>query len=111
MTNHSSGHEAESKAAQYLQELGYEILDTNWHTRWCEIDIVARRDRRVYFVEVKSRKTSGQGSGLDYITPQKLRQMSFAADMWVSNHDWAGEYQLSALAIDGDHITFIESVT
>lgn len=110
MSNKSIGNDAESAAAEYLIRNGYEILDRNWRTRWCEIDIVAQRDKRIYFVEVKSRKAQAQGMGLDYITPKKLKQMSFAADMWVSNHDWQGEYQLAALAIDGGRITFLEDL-
>lgn len=110
MSNKSVGLLAEQKAADYLEKQGFEILEQNWQTRWCEIDIVARHKHRVYFVEVKSRKNQAQGSGLDYITPKKLKQMSFAAEMWVSNHGWSSEYQLAAISVDGDTITYIENL-
>ncbi len=110
MTNKQTGYEAEGRAAVYLRQQGYEIIDTNWHNRWAEIDIIARKDNRVYFVEVKYRHTGAQGSGLDYITPKKLKQMSFAANMWVADNSWNGEYQLSALGIDGKNIEFIEQI-
>jgi len=110
MSNYSAGHSAEIKAADYLKTLGFKIKELNWKTKYCEIDIVAEKDKAVYFVEVKSRKTSSQGFGLDYITPTKLKQMRFAAEMWVSNHNWQGEYQLAAVGIDGDEITFVEDL-
>lgn len=110
MTNKASGIEAEAKVAEYLESNGYEIINRNWQTRWCEIDIVAKRDNRIYFVEVKSRKSTFQGSGFDYITPKKLRQMSFAAEMWVNNQDWRGEYQLSAAEVEGSEIAFMENI-
>lgn len=109
-TNKQTGYDAEDRAAEYLTSEGFEILDHNWHNRWCEIDIVARRGNRVYFVKVKYRKNSSQSTGLDYITPKKLKQMSFAAEMWVSDHNWVNEYQLSAVSITDSDMQFIENV-
>ena len=101
MTNHQVGHDAEKAAAEYLINLGYKIIELNWKTRFCEIDVVAEKDKTMYFVEVKSRKSTAFGTGLDYITPKKLQQMSFAAEMWVNQHKWLGNYQLAAIEIDG----------
>ncbi len=101
MTNFSHGRAAEEEATKYLEKLGYEILDTNWKTRLCEIDIVAKKKKTVYFVEVKYRATDAQGSGLEYITAQKLGQMKFAAQMWVAENNWAGDYQLVAIEASG----------
>jgi uncharacterized protein (TIGR00252 family) len=103
MTNYASGHAAEEVAAEYLSRQGYEILEKNWRTRYCEIDIVARHKNTVYFVEVKYRRTNKQGSGLEYVTPKKLQQMQFAAEMWVSDHKWKGGYQLAALEVSGEN--------
>lgn len=110
VSNHTTGHEAEKQAAEHLKTLGFKIQDINWKTRYCEIDIVAEKDGAVYFVEVKYRRNARQGYGTDYITPKKLKQMTFAAEMWVQQHDWDGEYQLAAVSIDADDITFIDKV-
>lgn len=100
-------------AAQYLRDLGYQIIEQNWRTRYCEIDIVASKDKAMYFVEVKYRSTDRQGTGFDYITPQKLRQMSFAAELWASTHRWQGAYQLMAVEVAGEQykITTIIELT
>lgn len=73
----------------------------NWRTRYCEIDIIAVKKHTIYFVEVKYRETSNQGTGLDYITQKKLSSMSFAAEIWVATHNWPGEYCLSAIEVSG----------
>lgn len=101
-TNYSQGHHAEVVAANYLVIRGFTIIAINWKTRWCEVDIVARKSQVIYFVEVKYRKTSNQGMGLDYVTPKKLRQMQFAAEFWIQTNSWDGECQLAALEIAGD---------
>ena len=47
----------ERQAAEYLRELGYEILEQNYRCRLGEIDIVAKDGQYVVFCEVKYRKT------------------------------------------------------
>jgi Holliday junction resolvase-like predicted endonuclease len=110
MSSTSVGREAESKAAGYLKSLGFKIRELNWKTRVCEIDIVAEKDKSIYFVEVKYRRNAAQGIGLDYITDKKLKQMQFAAEMWVQNYGWTGDYQLAAISIDAEQITFIDEL-
>jgi Holliday junction resolvase-like predicted endonuclease len=110
VTNYASGHAAEKAAADYLHRQGFTVRELNWKTRYCEIDIVAEKQAVVYFVEVKSRRNSRQGYGTDYITGQKLRQMRFAAELWVSEHRWTGEYQLAAISIDAGRIQFIDEL-
>lgn len=106
-TNYAAGHTAEQVAAEYLAEHGFTVLQLNWRTKRCEIDIVANKDGSVYFIEVKSRRTGGQGYGYDYITPKKLQQMRFAAELWVAAHHWRGQYQLAVISIDGATMTLI----
>lgn len=109
-TNYKSGHDAEKSAAGYLQSIGYQIIELNWKTRYCEIDIVAQKDKTVWLVEVKYRKNTSQGYGYEYVTPKKLQQMHFAAEMWVQNRNWRGDYRLAVVSIDQNRVTFIEDV-
>ncbi|MFA5003914.1 MAG: YraN family protein [Candidatus Saccharimonadales bacterium] len=115
MTNYSRGHEAEKVAADYLKRQGYKIIELNWRRPRAEIDIVARKKHEaVIFIEVKYRQNDQQGGGLDYITPKKLAQMQFAAELWCGEHRYDGDYALGALEMSGDDFvvtSFIESVT
>ena len=110
MTNYKSGHDAEKQAAEFLIKHKFKIRELNWRTRYCEIDIVAEKKKVLWFVEVKSRKTSGQGYGYEYVTPKKLQQMRFAAEMWVNAHNWRGDYRLAVMSIDGDNMNFIDEL-
>lgn len=110
ITNKQAGYDAEELACKYLIDLGFEIIDRNWQNRWAEIDIIAKKSNRLYFIEVKSRVNTSQGSGLDYLTPKKLKQMAFSTQMWINEQNWSGEYQLSAISVDGKNITFVEEI-
>lgn len=101
MSTTQTGRVAEESAKIYLQQKGYKIISQNWRTRWCEIDIVASNDSVVYFVEVKYRKSDKWGDGLDAITNKKLEQMTFAAELWVSQNKWRGDYQLAVISATG----------
>ncbi len=112
-TTFDTGRQAEATAADFLGNEGYNVLEQNWRTRWCEIDIVAEKDGVVLFVEVKYRKNSEQGGGLEYITPKKLQQMGFAASFWMTKNNRSGDYRLAAIEVSGDtfEITeFIDSI-
>lgn len=98
-TNYSTGHEAEQVAARYLESKGFVIEEINWKTPACEVDIIAVKDKVMYFVEVKYRKSSDQGSGFDYITPKKLQQMKFAAACWVQMNKYHGDYEIAAIEL------------
>lgn len=111
MTTFDTGRQAEEAAAEYLKRQGYAIVDRNWRTKFCEIDIIAQRDQAVYFCEVKYRKSDRQGSGLDYITPKKLGQMRLAAEAWVHLARWKGEYQLAALEVSGPGFQITSLIT
>jgi ribonuclease HII len=60
------GATAEDVAAQYLVRQGYRIVERNWKTARCEIDIIAERRNVTYFVEVKYRSSGREGTGLSY---------------------------------------------
>ncbi|HUS26456.1 MAG TPA: YraN family protein [Nevskiaceae bacterium] len=103
MSTFETGRKAEAAAAAFLQRNDCTIIDQNWRTLRCEIDIIAKRQNVIYFCEVKYRVSDRQGSGLDYITPKKLNQMRFAAETWVHSNKWKGDYQLCAIEVSGPH--------
>jgi putative endonuclease len=106
MTNYAHGHKAEKVAANYLESKGYKIIALNWRHARAEIDIVAQkksllRSQPLVFFEVKYRVNNYQGQGLDYITPKKLAQMKFAAELYVSLNKYVGDYRLGAIELSG----------
>lgn len=112
MTTKDTGSQAETAAAMYLQRNGYEVVERNFKTPRCEIDIIAQKGRCLYFVEVKYRQSGRQGLGFEYITARKLEHMQRAAETWLQAHQWTGEVTLSAIEVTADYevADFIESL-
>lgn len=110
MTNHATGHVAEKHVAAHLAAQGYTIVAVNWKTARCEIDIVASKHKQLYFIEVKHRTSDTQGSGLEYITPTKERQMRFAAMVWMQTYSYSGPSEVAAIEVYGPHFEIGEMV-
>lgn len=101
-TTKQIGDAAETKTADYLVAQGHDILARNWRTKFCEIDIVSRKDGTIYFTEVKYRKTDKQGDGFAAITPKKQQQMSFAAEFFATKNDLRDvNLRLAAASVSG----------
>jgi ribonuclease HII len=98
VTTRQIGLEAESIACEYLLSSGHELIDRNWKTKYCEIDIVSRLGSTLYFSEVKYRKSSDQGGGLSAITAKKMKQMQFAVKLYVASNK-ADDFDLRLAAI------------
>ncbi|MBI2588701.1 YraN family protein [Candidatus Saccharibacteria bacterium] len=105
------GQSAEAAVARYLAQNAYKILAQNWKTKVCEIDVVVRKDDIIYFVEVKYRTGTEQGSGLEHITPRKLNQIKFAVRVWCQNNNWSGDCRILGAEVSGlnyDNIELVE---
>ena len=82
-TSKSLGDRAESIVADYLRTQGHRILARNHKTPFYEIDIVSTMGDKIYFTEVKYRKSELRGSALSMIDKKKLQQMTFAAESFL----------------------------
>ena len=97
----TSGSRAEDEAVRFLEQHGFKILNRNWKTKWCEIDIVASKNDVITFVEVKYRKTLQQGGGLAAVDNKKQKQMRFAAELWLHSHKQQ-DAKLSVIEVTGE---------
>ena len=87
------GRFGEDYSCQYLQNMGWSILDRNWRCRFGEIDIIALApaDKNsstpiLVFLEVKTRRDDAFGDPLEAITPTKCWHMRKAAVAWLAQH-------------------------
>lgn len=81
-TPKSIGDGAETEAVNYLLRRGHTIIERNWRTKYCEIDIISKKASTMYFTEVKHRASCRYGGGSAAITKKKQSQMTFAANYY-----------------------------
>ena len=73
----------ERRAARHYRMRGYRILGTNVWAGGFELDLIARRGRRLVFCEVKGKTGDGYGDPLEMVGEEKLRRMHRAAEAWL----------------------------
>ena len=80
------GRAGEQAAVEYLESVGFRILDRNWRCAEGEIDIVAV-DRHVFVAcEVKTRSGTRFGTPLEAVGRTKLRRLRKLAVLWLNAH-------------------------
>jgi len=96
----SLGHLGESIAAAFLEKKGYTILGKNWRTPYGEIDLIAKENNVISFVEVKTRASSSLGPPEISITPRKEEHMRNAAEYFIQQHpELNNDWRIDAVTI------------
>ena len=106
MNNRKQGNEFESLAADYLRRNGLTILQQNFYCKMGEIDIVAKENEYLVFVEVKYRKTKSAGTAAEAVNFNKMRKISRCADVWMMQHKCNGDtsVRFDVIAIEEGHL-------
>lgn len=73
------GEKGESVAVDCLKKQGYRIIELNYRTKLGEIDIIAKQEGTIVFIEVKARKSSRFGRPELAVTPKKQKKISMVA--------------------------------
>ena len=69
------GDRGEQVVVDYLEASRHEIVARNYKTKLFEVDIISKKDKALYFTEVKYRRDSDFGAGLDFIDQKKQQKM------------------------------------
>ncbi len=88
------GAAGEKLAREYLESNNYIIEAQNFKAIGGEIDLIARQEQRLYFVEVKTRWTDLAGSPLEQVTPAKQRQIARVAMAFLQQYPQMNRYEL-----------------
>ncbi len=81
--NKSIGFYGETLAENYLKEMGYIILERNFKCKLGEIDIIAKDNTHICFIEVKTRYGSFYGNPSESVTSLKQYKIKRTAQSYI----------------------------
>lgn len=87
MKRQDTGNLGEKLAAEFIGKRGYVILQTNYRCLEGEMDIVARQEDCLVFVEVRAKRGREFGSPEESITPVKMEKLRRVAAHYRQTHD------------------------
>jgi putative endonuclease len=85
--NKQLGNLGEEFCVNYLKEIGYEILERNYFSRFGEIDIIVKNKISIAFIEVKTRKNEDIDHILMSITRKKQSNITKTALVYIYEHE------------------------
>lgn len=98
-THNDLGKRGEKIAAAYLEDEGYQILNTNWRCARAEVDLIANQQGTIVFVEVKTRSAVDYGHPEEFVDYKKEKQLEFASSAYIELKNHQGEIRFDIIAI------------
>ena len=102
------GNQSEVQAIEFLEKNGYLIIDRNFYTKFGEIDIIAKKDNILHFIEVKSGKNF---QSIYNITPTKMKRIIKSINVYLKKYKLNNPYQIDAITIDNGKLEFIKNIS
>ena len=111
MNNREVGTNFEQKAADFLMEHGYRLLERNFRCKLGEIDLIAQEGEYLCFIEVKYRSSTTKGFPAEAINYNKIRRITRTAEFYMLSHKVSPNTpcRFDAVVILGKDISLIKN--
>ena len=103
-SNQETGMLGEQIAKDYLISLHYKILEQNYRYSKSEIDLIAKDDDILVFIEVKTRSYDYFGPPESFVSEYKEVLIHEAGSYYMEtiNHDWEFRFDIIAIILNKD---------
>jgi len=102
LTSKAIGNQAEAQAKDFLIKQGLDIIKTNFFCKGGEIDIIARDNDYLVFIEVKYRKQNQYGNPLEMVTAIKQKKLIHAAQHYLLKLNNTPNCRFDVISIEPD---------
>ncbi len=101
------GNDFEQIAADYLKRQGFYIKELNFYCKMGEVDIIARDNEYLVFIEVKYRRTVKHGDAAEAVNFNKMRKISRVADYYIYKNKYGSDtsVRFDVIAIEEGHLS------
>ena len=106
----------EELASAFLQQKGYTIIERDWKMGHKDLDIIAKHNGMVVFVEVKTRRNRVFAEPEEAVDYRKLQNLRQAINYYVKSRRINRDFRLDVITVVGTpeggspEITHIEDV-
>jgi putative endonuclease len=94
-----TGDNGENLAADFLIGKGYTIVARKYRSRQAEIDLIAKRDDWLVFIEVKTRSSNAWGEPEAFVNSAKTRLIYYAAEDYIFKTNWQGNIRFDIISV------------
>lgn len=83
----ADGERGEAVALEFLERLGYSLVERNFQTRYGEIDLILRDGGALVFCEVKLRRSTSFGEPTEAVTALKQNKLRLVAEEYLAEKE------------------------
>lgn len=112
MYDKNKGFGYENTAKEYLRNKSYEILEENFVSKFGEIDIIAAKDGRLHFIEVKGRRNTAYGYPREAVNFSKQKKLRSAAQYYFmlrGRDDYPCQFDVIEIILEDRKLNHIEN--
>lgn len=112
MYDKNKGFQYERIAERYLLKNQYTIIEKNFISKFGEIDIIASKEGRIHFIEVKGRKDISFGYPREAVTISKQKKIISAAKYYfllIGKDDMPCQFDVIEIIMNNREINMIEN--
>ena len=101
----------ENIATEFLLKKGFQIIERNFLKPFGEIDIIAKDNNYLVFIEVKTRKNSNYGFPREFVNNNKIKKLQCVAQVYMSENNLYDDFRFDVIEIilDSNTLTHIEN--
>lgn len=103
------GMKAEDRACKFLKKQGFKIIERNFHSKFGEIDIIAKKDEILHFIEVKS--TARNYEVAERLDTKKYKKILKTVNFYFLKYTCECDFQLDLLCVYKDEIKLINNIS
>ncbi len=112
MYDKNKGFQYERIAERYLLKNQYTIIEKNFISKFGEIDIIASKEGRIHFIEVKGRKDISFGYPREAVTISKQKKIISAAKYYfllIGKDDMPCQFDVIEIIMNNREINMIDN--
>jgi len=101
------GRRGEDLAREFLDEMDVAVLEQNYRWSRAEVDLIAKLDDTLHFIEVKTRAWQDVEEALSAVSLKQQHRVMKAASRYMEDQDYDGDFQFDVIVVlidAGDNI-------
>ena len=104
MNKREIGFKYEKVAKEYLILQGLTFIESNFYTRFGEIDLIffEKKSQTLVFVEVKYRKNNFFGSAIEMVTQEKQNRILASSQVYLLKKNWDRNVRYDVVGVSKD---------
>ena len=104
MNKREVGFKYENVAKEYLILQGLVFVESNFYTKFGEIDLIffEKSSQTLVFVEVKYRKSDFFGSAIEMVTQEKQNRILASSQVYLLKKNWDRNVRYDVVFLEGE---------